>query len=599
MADRAKLAAAAAAKAVGAAATEVCAEYGEGVDEAAMREELAAMEQQNEALRSRLQDARLKCEPTDSLPADLATAHEQILTLRQGVQRLSDAVAEGLGVVRTVERQFGRPESTATAVEGEPPLTPRSAALEVEVQELTHRALSLELEDLLRANLATVAPAPALRCPEPEPEPEPGSNHLTHSDAVAIGHFVHDAKELYHQADEVDDEDIAGDNDVPGPEPAAARRSQEEQDFSDWVGRWKRDLGPAERVAVQKQLKKARAKFEEIDSHGDGNGVLNGAELEELARWVFSGFHPAGEQLDAQQQQAQATTLLARLDKNRDGVLGFDEFADWFTFTCAEMHRYREQGSWAEGRPEPARGDAAQAAGPAAAGETRNENAASVSFAEPAPSRPSKRIVRQQTGLGEAASDSKQEEPAQATNADSGARTVGFAEGTNTDRPKKRLIRQQTGLGESAPPVDSEPEKAVAFAEGVRSQPTKRIVRTLTAPIPVDPEDDDDEYSDDEEFVEQEEEQEEEEEGGAVTDELEEPWVDLAAEEEEGLGDDLVVGAPLPPGLRPGGWALLKMAETRRELHEQAVAATKQMQSRAQVGLHLRIPRLAPFVTSS
>ena len=69
-----------------------------------------------------------------------------------------------------------------------------------------------------------------------------------------------------------------------------------------------------------------------------------------------------------------------------------------------------------------------------------------------------------------------------------------------------------------------------------------------------------------------------------MTDELEEPWVDLAAEEEEGLADDLVVGAPLPPGLRPGGWALLKMAETRRELHEQAVAATKQMQSRAQVG---------------
>ena len=125
----------------------------------------------------------------------------------------------------------------------------------------------------------------------------------------------------------------------------AARRSQEEQDFSDWVGRWKRDPGPAERVAVQKQLKKARAKFEEIDSHGDGNGVLNGAELEDLARWVFSGFHPAGEQLDAQQLQAEVTELLARLDKNRDGVLGFDEFADWFTFTCAEMHRYRQQRS--------------------------------------------------------------------------------------------------------------------------------------------------------------------------------------------------------------------------------------------------------------
>ena len=63
------------------------------------------------------------------------------------------------------------------------------------------------------------------------------------------------------------------------------------------------------------------------------------------------------------QQQAQATTLRARLDKNRDGVLGVDEFADWFAFTCAEMHRYREQGAWASVRVGSGRHPARRAGG--------------------------------------------------------------------------------------------------------------------------------------------------------------------------------------------------------------------------------------------
>jgi hypothetical protein len=93
-------------------------------------------------------------------------------------------------------------------------------------------------------------------------------------------------------------------------------------------------------------------------------------ELEQLAEWVFEGFHPGGEKLSASQQHAEAAKLLQQLDLNGDGVLSFEEFAGWFTRTCASIHRCRQQ-------PE------------------------RVKFADDTKGAPSKKLVRQQTGLGE------------------------------------------------------------------------------------------------------------------------------------------------------------------------------------------------------
>lgn len=47
---------------------------------------------------------------------------------------------------------------------------------------------------------------------------------------------------------------------------------------------------------TKKQLERARKKFLQMDA--DGNGVLNGDELNKLALWVFDSFHPGGEPID-------------------------------------------------------------------------------------------------------------------------------------------------------------------------------------------------------------------------------------------------------------------------------------------------------------
>lgn len=67
--------------------------------------------------------------------------------------------------------------------------------------------------------------------PEVEPEPEPEEHgHLNRADAVAIGHFVHEAKEAYHQADEVADEEegVGGDDGIKSAEGA-------DEGAADWM----------------------------------------------------------------------------------------------------------------------------------------------------------------------------------------------------------------------------------------------------------------------------------------------------------------------------------------------------------------------------
>jgi len=48
---------------------------------------------------------------------------------------------------------------------------------------------------------------------------------------------------------------------------------------------------------LEKQIKRARKKFTQMDV--DGNGVLNGDELVKLSLWVFDSFHPGGEPISA------------------------------------------------------------------------------------------------------------------------------------------------------------------------------------------------------------------------------------------------------------------------------------------------------------
>ena len=62
-----------------------------------------------------------------------------------------------------------------------------------------------------------------------------------------------------------------------------------------------------------------KRKFVELDANG--NGVLEGDELGELARWALSSFKPDGK---TQPQDAEVHALAAKLQAH--GALNFDEF---------------------------------------------------------------------------------------------------------------------------------------------------------------------------------------------------------------------------------------------------------------------------------
>ena len=62
-----------------------------------------------------------------------------------------------------------------------------------------------------------------------------------------------------------------------------------------------------------------------------------------LAKWVWSSFHPGGQPLSDEEQDAETSKLLKRLDANRGGRITFEEFVQWFERTCTTIERYRRE----------------------------------------------------------------------------------------------------------------------------------------------------------------------------------------------------------------------------------------------------------------
>ena len=75
---------------------------------------------------------------------------------------------------------------------------------------------------------------------------------------------------------------------------------------------------------------RAMAKFNELDA--DGNGFLEGAELETLAEWVWASYQPeeGGAPLSGAETKAMVETLMRTIDENSDGRLSPSEFDDYF-----------------------------------------------------------------------------------------------------------------------------------------------------------------------------------------------------------------------------------------------------------------------------
>jgi len=86
----------------------------------------------------------------------------------------------------------------------------------------------------------------------------------------------------------------------------------------------------------------AMQKFKELDV--DGNGYLEGKELEALAAWVWGDFGPAGITLNAAQTSSMVETLMRKVDDNSDGRLSPAEFKDYFGSDEAQLPMLDGQG---------------------------------------------------------------------------------------------------------------------------------------------------------------------------------------------------------------------------------------------------------------
>ena len=82
-----------------------------------------------------------------------------------------------------------------------------------------------------------------------------------------------------------------------------------------------------------------KVKFNQLDA--DGNGKLEGAELDTLAAWVWSEFHPAGAPVTEAEKRSLAKSILGATDANGDGAMDFEEFTMYFRQTTAAIDDLR------------------------------------------------------------------------------------------------------------------------------------------------------------------------------------------------------------------------------------------------------------------
>jgi Ca2+-binding EF-hand superfamily protein len=84
-------------------------------------------------------------------------------------------------------------------------------------------------------------------------------------------------------------------------------------------------------------ISRSRKKFNKFDV--DANGLLEGAELENLAEWVWKCFQPGGEPISHDIREKETQKLLLAADENGDGCVSFEEFESWFKKTCVDVQR--------------------------------------------------------------------------------------------------------------------------------------------------------------------------------------------------------------------------------------------------------------------
>jgi len=75
---------------------------------------------------------------------------------------------------------------------------------------------------------------------------------------------------------------------------------------------------------MDKMVERAKQQFSKFDANG--NGLLDGEELEDLAAWLWKSFKPGGQEICNEIKEVEGQKLLNVLDANGDGVMSFAEF---------------------------------------------------------------------------------------------------------------------------------------------------------------------------------------------------------------------------------------------------------------------------------
>eukprot|EP00944_MAST-04C_sp_MAST-4C-sp1_P000740 g740.t1 len=98
---------------------------------------------------------------------------------------------------------------------------------------------------------------------------------------------------------------------------------------------------PPDGPTMEKELarKRAKKKWDSLDE--DGNGVLEGDELNGLAEWVWTSFHPGGKPISDREKAKLKKKLLKRIAVKHKGQMTFEDFHDWFLKTCDEIESFR------------------------------------------------------------------------------------------------------------------------------------------------------------------------------------------------------------------------------------------------------------------
>lgn len=107
--------------------------------------------------------------------------------------------------------------------------------------------------------------------------------------------------------------------------------TSEEEIAREWARRYEEKYGSGHQASVD--ISAVKFKFFQLDK--DKSGELDGEEAVALAEFIIESFGTKGK--DAREE---AKALIAKLDNDLDGHIGFDEFEDFYNEKAAEAKEY-------------------------------------------------------------------------------------------------------------------------------------------------------------------------------------------------------------------------------------------------------------------